>query len=259
MSVDDIAAHGARAAVLPRLHLGRQARPRADRRDRVRRRARLSRGRLRAARRRDVGAPRRDGRGRVRPRRLRGRRRRARTVLPRGVRAGDVVIGLASPGLRCNGYSLARRALLERAGPPPRRAGVGAARTTRSATSCSTPSVIYAPALARAAPARRRARARHVTGGGIPGNLVRVLAPRLRRRGRAWPLGGAADLRRDPARRRRRRRRDGARLQPRDRHAGRCRPRRTRIGHSTRCAATGHDAWSVGTIADGHGAVHVSR
>ena len=36
-------------------------------------------------------------------------------VLPRDVRAGDRVIGLASPGLRCNGYSLARAALLDRA------------------------------------------------------------------------------------------------------------------------------------------------
>ena len=31
-------------------------------------------------------------------------------------RAGDRIIGIASPGLRCNGYSLARAALLDRAG-----------------------------------------------------------------------------------------------------------------------------------------------
>ena len=37
-------------------------------------------------------------------------------VLPSDVKPGDVIVGLASPGLRCNGYSLARRALLERAG-----------------------------------------------------------------------------------------------------------------------------------------------
>ena len=35
---------------------------------------------------------------------------------PDRVRAGDVLIGLASPGLRCNGYTLARHVLLERAG-----------------------------------------------------------------------------------------------------------------------------------------------
>ena len=32
------------------------------------------------------------------------------------VRPGDVLIGLASPGLRCNGYSLARQVLSERSG-----------------------------------------------------------------------------------------------------------------------------------------------
>ena len=37
-------------------------------------------------------------------------------ILPRDVRAGDRIIGFASPGLRCNGYSLARRALLDRRG-----------------------------------------------------------------------------------------------------------------------------------------------
>src|SRR3954465_7142712 len=37
-------------------------------------------------------------------------------TLPRDVRAGDRIIGFASPNLRCNGYSLARAALLDRAG-----------------------------------------------------------------------------------------------------------------------------------------------
>ena len=36
-------------------------------------------------------------------------------VLPRDVRAGDRIVGIASTGLRCNGYSLARAALLDRA------------------------------------------------------------------------------------------------------------------------------------------------
>src|SRR5438270_584492 len=36
-------------------------------------------------------------------------------VLPRGVAPGDRIVGIASGGLRCNGYSLARRALIERA------------------------------------------------------------------------------------------------------------------------------------------------
>ncbi len=44
---------------------------------------------------------------------------------PERVRAGDAVVGLASPGLRSNGYTLARHVLLERAGRVPRRPGLG--------------------------------------------------------------------------------------------------------------------------------------
>jgi len=95
-------------------------------------------------------------------------------ALPNGVKAGDVVIGIASPGLRCNGYSLARQALLTRAG---RRlddpAWKGAHHTL--AEELMRPSVIYAPAM-------RKVRERvdvhafaHVTGGGLPDNLARVL------------------------------------------------------------------------------------
>src|SRR5205807_2102391 len=41
---------------------------------------------------------------------------RDRLLTGAAVRAGDLVLGLPSPGLRCNGYSLARRVLLEDAG-----------------------------------------------------------------------------------------------------------------------------------------------
>src|SRR5439155_11020773 len=37
-------------------------------------------------------------------------------VLPGDVQPGGLIVGFASTGLRCNGYSLARRALLDRAG-----------------------------------------------------------------------------------------------------------------------------------------------
>ena len=48
---------------------------------------------------------------------------RADVLGPSLVRHRDVLIGLESPGLRCNGYTLARHVLLERAGRPstPRR------------------------------------------------------------------------------------------------------------------------------------------
>jgi phosphoribosylformylglycinamidine cyclo-ligase len=91
-------------------------------------------------------------------------------------RAGDVLVGLASPGLRCNGYSLARRVLLEDAGlPMDGPAYEGASHSL--ADELLLPSVVYAPAvmaLLRHVEVRALA---HVTGGGIPGNLVRVLPP----------------------------------------------------------------------------------
>ena len=51
----------------------------------------------------------------------------------------------------------------------------GAARTTRSATSCIRPSVIYAPAMRKLREKVDVHAFAHVTGGGIPGNLARVL------------------------------------------------------------------------------------
>jgi phosphoribosylformylglycinamidine cyclo-ligase len=94
--------------------------------------------------------------------------------LPRGVRPGMRVVGLGSPGLRANGYSLARKVLLEHAG---RRldepAWPGAGRTL--ADELLLPSVIYSPVLRRLASAVEVAAFAHVTGGGIPANLGRVL------------------------------------------------------------------------------------
>jgi phosphoribosylformylglycinamidine cyclo-ligase len=90
------------------------------------------------------------------------------------VRPGDVLVGLASPGLRCNGYSLARHALLEIGGRPlDGPAFPGAGRSL--ADELMEPSVIYTPAvLALTRQVAVRAVA-HVTGGGLAGNLSRVL------------------------------------------------------------------------------------
>ena len=109
------------------------------------------------------------------------------------VRAGDVLVGLTSPGLRSNGYTLARHVLLDRAaldldGP----AWEGAAWSL--ADELLRPSVVYAPAVLRALEASGRGAGggvhacAHITGGGIPGNLARVLAPDLDARveRRAW-------------------------------------------------------------------------
>jgi phosphoribosylformylglycinamidine cyclo-ligase len=91
-------------------------------------------------------------------------------------RPGDVLVGLPSPGLRSNGYSLARRVLLEVAGL----ALDDELLPGRSvADELLEPSVIYAPAVARLLGDVDVRAVAHVTGGGLVGNLPRVLPPGL--------------------------------------------------------------------------------
>jgi len=93
---------------------------------------------------------------------------------PARVRAGDALIGLGSPGLRCNGYTLARHVLLERAALPLEGpAWPGAA--TSLADELLRPSVIYTPAVRAAMAASDVHAVAHITGGGIPGNVARIL------------------------------------------------------------------------------------
>ena len=87
---------------------------------------------------------------------------------------GDVLIGLPSPGLRSNGYSLARRVLLEVAGRSLDEPAYAGAPGTL-ADELLEPSVIYAPAIAALLRGVEVRAVAHITGGGIPGNLVRVL------------------------------------------------------------------------------------
>jgi phosphoribosylformylglycinamidine cyclo-ligase len=105
-----------------------------------------------------------------------------RELGPARVGEGDVIIGLPSPGLRSNGYTLARHVLLERAGRSLRDAawpGAGHAL----ADELLRPSVIYAPAVlatlaaldAGASGGGGLHACAHITGGGIVGNLPRAL------------------------------------------------------------------------------------
>ena len=178
-------------------------------------------------------------------------------ILPQHVRAGDRVIGFASPGLRSNGYSLARRALIDRAGrdlSAPAWKGWGHSLGEE----LLRPSVIYAPAMAAL---RRKVEVHafaHVTGGGIAGNLERVLPhgvdgvvhrgiwdePRIFAEVQA--AGDIADAEMEatfnlglgmlavvPAR---------------------------EAEHALDAVrAAGHQAWNVGEIVDGHGRVHIDR
>ena len=102
-------------------------------------------------------------------------------------RAGDQVLGLASNGLHTNGFSLARRVLA--ASDVPLDAVLPGGAGERLLDALLAPHRWYGPALEPLlAHGRIRALA-HVTGGGIAGNLVRVLPVGLRARVRAgsWP------------------------------------------------------------------------
>jgi phosphoribosylformylglycinamidine cyclo-ligase len=114
---------------------------------------------------------------------------RRRLIDGRGVRPGDAVIGLLSSGLHSNGFTLARRIVFGRLRLTVRDRIPGLGRTV--AQELLRPTRIYVkPVLALlrgGAPVRAMA---HVTGGGLTGNLPRVLPPGCRaliRRG-TWPV-----------------------------------------------------------------------
>ena len=99
---------------------------------------------------------------------------RDRVITGAEARAGDVLIGLPSPGLRSNGYSLARRVLFDIAG-----LGLDDELVPGHtvADELLRPSVLYAPALRRLMGDVDVRAVAHITGGGIVGNLPRVLPP----------------------------------------------------------------------------------
>lgn len=86
------------------------------------------------------------------------------TVVP-----GDVIVGVRSPNLRSNGFSLVRRVFNESDFD----ADIGDGRSVGEAL--TEPSVLYAPMAVELAATGRIHGMAHITGGGIPGNLVRPL------------------------------------------------------------------------------------
>ncbi len=92
------------------------------------------------------------------------------------VQVGDVLIGLSSPNLRSNGYSLARRVMFDIAGRSLDDPAFEGAEGT-VADALLEPSVIYTPTVLAAAKALDVRAVAHITGGGLPGNLNRVLPP----------------------------------------------------------------------------------
>lgn len=89
------------------------------------------------------------------------------------VKEGDAVIGVASAGLHSNGYSLARKALLEVAGLSLDETPEGLDEPLVDAL--LRPTRIYAKATAALQSAVEVRALCHVTGGGIVGNFPRVL------------------------------------------------------------------------------------
>jgi phosphoribosylformylglycinamidine cyclo-ligase len=99
---------------------------------------------------------------------------RSRIITGRTVTPGDVVLGLPSPNLRSNGFSLARRLYFDVAGrslDDP--AWAGADHSV--ADELLSPSVIYTPPVRALIQAIEVHAVAHITGGGLPGNLSRVL------------------------------------------------------------------------------------
>ncbi len=113
---------------------------------------------------------------------------------PAVVSPGDALVGLRSPGLRCNGYSLVRKVLLGETDPLAVRAALEGPAWPGAHSSLAdellAPSVIYSPSVLAAMGTIEVHAAAHITGGGIPGNLSRALpgvCDATVRRG-AWPV-----------------------------------------------------------------------
>jgi len=92
-----------------------------------------------------------------------------------GIRAGDVIIGLPSGGLQTNGFSLARKVILDQCGFTPQDLIPGT-RMTVTDTLLSVHRSFLKPVTALMAKIPIRGMA-HITGGGFVDNIPRVLPP----------------------------------------------------------------------------------
>lgn len=100
---------------------------------------------------------------------------RDRVIDGSAIRAGDAIVGLRSPNVRSNGFSLIRRAVVPNIDldqPLP--------ETERSAAEVLLdPSPAYAPVVRRIVDGTVVHGLAHITGGGIASNLSRILPPGL--------------------------------------------------------------------------------
>jgi phosphoribosylformylglycinamidine cyclo-ligase len=113
---------------------------------------------------------------------------RARAITGAGVREGDLLLGLPSLGLHTNGYSLARKVLFDTMGY-----GVDSRVAELGTTVGEALLAPHRSYLAALEPLVERGLVRalvHITGGGFPGNIPRVLPEGLgvRIRRSAWAV-----------------------------------------------------------------------
>jgi phosphoribosylformylglycinamidine cyclo-ligase len=124
----------------------------------------------------------------------------AKLVDGRGTKPGDRVLGLASSGLHSNGYSLARRIVFDVMRLDVKAPFPGSSHTV--AEELLEPTRIYVSsvkALLEAVPVAAMA---HITGGGLPGNVPRVLPEGCRaviHRG-SWKIPGVFEVLREAGR-----------------------------------------------------------
>ncbi len=98
---------------------------------------------------------------------------RERLITGKGIRAGDVIVGLPSTGLHTNGYSLARKLFFEVARYEPGQR-VPAIKDNAAAALMKTHRS-YLPVIQQLTKAGVVAGMAHITGGGITENLPRIL------------------------------------------------------------------------------------
>jgi phosphoribosylformylglycinamidine cyclo-ligase len=108
-------------------------------------------------------------------------------LLPAGVAAGDTVLGLASSGVHSNGFSLVRRVVAASGlgwdAPAPFAPGLTIGQALM------TPTRIYVKSLLALHRAGLLKAAAHITGGGLVGNLPRVLPDGLSAElSASWPV-----------------------------------------------------------------------
>ncbi len=98
------------------------------------------------------------------------------SVLKGDVHSGDLLVGIRSSGFHSNGYSLIRKILRDRGLKLTEPSGFGVS----IGELLLTPTRIYTGAVKKLRESVRVRALAHITGGGIPGNLIRVLPEGVR-------------------------------------------------------------------------------